>query len=421
VKPSLAPFLAWPRPDGAQWRADLVAGASVAVVAIPQALAYAQLAGVPPHLGLYAAFVPTIVAAFFGSSAQLSTGPVALTSLLTAAALSAFAAPGTAAYVTLAVLLAIGSGLMQAGAGLARLGRMIERLPAPLMLGFVNAAALVILLSQLPSVLGVPVSRGADVPDTVVALAAGLAGAHWPTAVFGLAALSALLGLRRTWPRLPGALAVSLAAIGASAAVGYDAIGPVVGDLPSGLPVPSMPTVDLAAAASLLPAMALVAVVSFIEVTSSARVASVRTGSTWNVNQELVGQGLAKIASGMFGAFPVSGSFSRSALNLSSGARSAWSSVVCAVLVGIALVFAAHALYHLPRAVLAALIVSAVVNLLTPRELVGLWRTSRSDAAIAWITLGATLLSAPRIHYGLIAGLAAAGVRALVVSRRETA
>ena len=151
MAPSAWPFLTWPRPQWPQFRADLIAGASVAVVAIPQSLAYAQLAGLPPHLGLYAAFVPTIIAALFGSSAQLSTGPVALTSLLTAASLAALAGPGSAPYLTLAVLLALGSGLLQLIAGVIGLGRFIERIPAALMLGFVNAAALVIVFSQLPA------------------------------------------------------------------------------------------------------------------------------------------------------------------------------------------------------------------------------------------------------------------------------
>ncbi|MEI7446146.1 MAG: SulP family inorganic anion transporter, partial [Burkholderiales bacterium] len=171
MKPSLAPFVDWMRADRDAWRADLVAGATVAVVAIPQALAYAQLAGMPPHLGLYAAFVPTIVAALFGSSAQLSTGPVALTALLTAASLSAFAEPGSPQWVALAVLLALGAGLMQAAAGFARLGRLVERLPASLMLGFVNAAAIVIVLSQLPAMLGVAASAGGGVLPALRALA----------------------------------------------------------------------------------------------------------------------------------------------------------------------------------------------------------------------------------------------------------
>jgi SulP family sulfate permease len=412
VKPSLLPFLAWPRPDRVTWRADLLAGATVAVVAIPQALAYAQLAGVPPHLGLYAAFVPTVVAALFGASAQLSTGPVALTALLTAASLAAFADPGTEAWVALAVALSLGAGLMQAAAGFARLGRMVERLPASLMLGFVNAAALVILLSQLPTMLGLRVPPGIGVVESVRALLAGLPSASAATAAFGIASVVALLGLRRVVPRLPAALVVSVVAIAVSASIGYASRGAVVGELPAGLPVPAWPTLDGAAALALLPAMLLVAVISFIEVASSAQVIAARTGVAWNVNQELVGQGLAKLASGLFGAFPVSGSFSRSALNLSAGARTAWASIVAAALVGVALMFAADALHHLPTAVLAAVIISAVGGLLTPLALARTWRVSPGDAAIAWVTLLATLLSAPRIHYGLLAGLAVVGLRA---------
>ncbi len=417
MRPSLAPFLAWPRPDGAQWRADVVAGATVAVVAIPQSLAYAQLAGVPPHLGLYAAFVPTIVAALFGSSAQLSTGPVALTALMTSATLASFAAPGAAGYAALAVLLALGSGILQCAAGLLRLGRVIERIPASLMLGFVNAAAMVIMLSQLPAMLGVAGVSGASFPVALAALVAGLPAAVAPTAAFGIAALVALLVLRRAWPHGPGALLVSLAAIGASAWAGYERVGPVVGELPAGLPLPAVPSFDGPTAAALLPGMALVALVSFIEVTSSARVIAARTGVVWQVNQELLGQGLAKIAAGLFQAFPVSGSFSRSALNLLAGARSAWSSIVSALLVAATLLFAAGALHHLPIAVLSALIVSAVLGLVTPRELLATWRASRWDAAISGVTLVATLLSAPRIHYGLAAGLAVVAARSLAGRR----
>lgn len=414
MRPRLAPFLAWPRPDGAQWRADLVAGTTVAVVAIPQALAYAQLAGLPPYLGLYAAFVPTIVAALFGSSAQLSTGPVALTALLTSATLAPFAASGSAAYASLAIALALGSGLLQCLAGVARLGRLIERIPESLMLGFVNAAALVIALSQLPAMLGVRAASRASFPEGLAALVRGLPSAVLPTAAFGVVALVVLLVVRQAWPRAPGALAVSVVAIAASAWFGYERIGPVVGELPAGLPVPALPSIDAATVAMLLPAMALIAAVSFMEVTSSARVIAARTGTSWNANQELLGQGLAKLAAGVFQSFPVSGSFSRSALNLSAGALTAWSSIVCAALVAGALVFVADALHHLPIAVLAALIVSAVVGLITPRELASSWRASRWDMAIGATTLVVTLLSAPRIHYGLAAGLLVVAARAVL-------
>jgi len=418
MAPSGLPFLAWPRPQGPQIRADLIAGASVAVVAIPQSLAYAQLAGLPPHLGLYAAFVPTIVAALFGSSAQLSTGPVALTSLLTAASLAALAEPGTAPYLTLAVLLALGSGLLQLLAGVIGLGRFIERIPAALMLGFVNAAALVIVFSQLPALLGVPAARGSGPIAALSGLLQNAAQGVPATAAFGVVSLALLLLARRYCPTWPAALFVSGAAILVSWAIGYQQYGSVVGDLPPGLPALAWPTIDPVSVSQLMSGMVLIALVSFIEVTSSARTIAARTGTVWNVNQELVGQGLAKIAASLFAAFPVSGSFSRSALNLSAGALTAWSSMVCAALVGIALVFATSALHHLPNAVLAALIVSAVLSLLTPLELIKVSRLDRAAGATAWVTLLATLFFAPRIHYGLIVGLGVSAALSALARRR---
>jgi SulP family sulfate permease len=418
MAPSAWPFLTWPRPQWPQVRADLIAGASVAVVAIPQSLAYAQLAGLPPHLGLYAAFVPTIVAALFGSSAQLSTGPVALTSLLTAASLAALAEPGTALYLTLAVLLALGSGLLQLIAGVISLGRFIERIPAALMLGFVNAAAIVIVFSQLPALLGLPAARGSGPISTLSAILQSGAQLLPATAAFGVASLAALLLARRYRPNWPAALIVSAVATLLSQAINYQSYGSVVGDLPPGLPTLAWPSIDLPSASSLLSGMVLIALVSFIEVTSSARTIAARTGKDWNVNQELVGQGLAKVAASLFAAFPVSGSFSRSALNLSAGAITAWSSIVCAALVGIALVFATGALHHMPNAVLAALIVSAVLNLLTPLELLKVGRSDRAAGATAWVTLLVTLFFAPKIHYGLVVGLGVSMLTSALGRRR---
>jgi SulP family sulfate permease len=272
--------------------------------------------------------VPTIVAALFGSSAQLSTGPVALTSLLTAASLAALAEPGTAPYLTLAVLLALGSGLLQLLAGVIGLGRFIERIPAALMLGFVNAAALVIVFSQLPALLGVPAVRASGPIAALPGLVQGVPNLVPATAAFGLVSLGLLLLARRFRPTWPAALIVSVVATLLSQAIDYQRHGSVVGDLPPGLPTLAWPSIDLASASSLLSGMVLIALVSFIEVTSSARTIAARTGTVWNVNQELVGQGLAKVAASLFAAFPVSGSFSRSALNLSAGAVTAWSSIV---------------------------------------------------------------------------------------------
>lgn len=413
------PFLAWTRPTPMELRADVLAGATVAVVAVPQALAYAQLAGVPAHLGLYAAFVPTIVAALWGSCAQLSTGPVALTALLTAASIAPFAAQGTAAWVTLAVLLALMSGALQWAAGLMRAGRIVERMPSDVIVGFVNAAAVMIIVSQLPALLGVPAPAGLGLPAALQGMVAHAASMHLSTLGFAMVSLAVLFGVRAVWPRFPAALLLSAAAIVTSAAIGFEAAGgAVVGDLPAGLPVPVWPAVDAGQLALLVPAALAIAVVSFVEVLSSSRVIAARTGQPWDVDRELVGQGLAKVSSGVFGAFPVSASFSRSALNYAARAQTPWASVVCALLVAIALLFATRTLHHLPKAVLAAVIISAVVNLLSPRELVTLLRRERSRGVTALVTFAATLASAPHIHYGLLAGLCVAAAGAWWRERR---
>lgn len=407
--------LGWPRPE--DLRADLLAGLTVAVVAIPQALAYAQLAGVPPHLGLYAACIPALVAALFGASAQLSTGPVALTALLTASSLTGLASPGSPRWIELTALLALGAGLMQCFAGLTRLGRWVEQLPAALMLGFVNAAALLIITSQLPALLGVarPPDRG-----SLAALWAAWRGQvpfHPPGLAFGLGAVLALMALQGRWPRSPAALLVVAGTLVLSATLDFSASGAVVGPLPHAITVAALPQPDLATVWALAPAMCTVAAISFLEVTSSARVIAAHTGQVWQVNQELVGQGLAKIASGLIGTFPVSGSFSRSAINLSAGARSAGASVFCALLVGVALLYAGDLLKPLPVAVLAALIVTTVARLLSPLALIALWREHPGEARIALVTLVSTLLSAPDIHYGLLLGLAALGLQSWLADR----
>ncbi len=389
-------------------RADLLAGVTVAIVTIPQALAYAQLAGLPPYLGLYAALLPCLVAALWGSCAQLSTGPVALTSLLVSASIAPLAVAGDPRLLAAAILLAIMSGLLQLAAGLLRVGPLVERVPAVVVLGFVNAAALMIAASQLPALLGVAGPREPDLWHTVLAIQQGLPAMDRVTAAFGVLAWLALLAMRRIHPKFPGALVVSVAAILISRAIGYEAIGgQVIGDLPAGLPALALPAPDLPLMVLLLPATLTVALVSFIEVLSSSRAICAKTGHAWDVDRELVGQGLAKIASGLSGAFPVSGSFSRSALNYASHATTPLASIASALLVAVALVFATGALHHLPRAVLSAVIVLAVINLFSPGQLLALWRSSRRDALVALTTFIATLVSAPHIHYGLLAGIVA--------------
>ncbi len=412
----LLPDFAWLRGlrSSGTLRIDLLAGTTVAIVAIPQALAYAHLAGVPAHVGLYAAFLPAMVAALWGSCPQVSSGPVALTALLVAASLGSVGGAGES-YVVLAAALALLSGLAQAAGGLAGAGRFVERLlPAPVVLGFVNAAALMIVASQLPTLLGIAGPREPNLLRTAQALADGLHAVHPPTVTLGLLAVIALWAGRRWAPTFPAALTVAVGATLVSWATGFEASGgQVVGDLPQGLPTLQWPQLEADRWLALVPAALTIALVSFVEVLSSARTISAKTGAHWEVDRELVGQGLGKMASGVFGAFPISGSFSRSALSFAARTRTPLSTIVTVVLVGIALVFATETLHHLPRTVLSAVIVSAVLNLLAPAQFVLAWKTRRVDAMLAIVTLLATLLTAPRIHIGLVVGI----VLALVVGR----
>ncbi len=403
----LLPFLSWP----AQWReagvrGDLTAGITVALVMIPQALAYAKLAGLPPHVGLYAALVPTVVAALFGSCGQLSTGPVALTGLLVGASILPLAGAAGSDVVGLALLLALLSGLIQLALGLLRLGWLLNLLSVPVLMGFVNAAGLIICLTQIPPLLGLAMPHSQRL---VLDFARALGGAsefHLASVGFGLGSLGALVALKRLWPRLPGvplvvALATALAAWSGFAASG----GAVVGDVPSGLPALGLPPLRLELIAALLPAAFVVAMVSFMEAASSAKLICGRTRQAWRQDQELVGQGLGKIAAAFTGGMPVSASFSRSALNYASEARTGLSSLVTAGFVLLALLYLTPLLWHLPKPVLAAIILQAVAGLIDLKVLVRAWRASRDDGASAAVTFLATLAFAPNIQNGIFTGL----------------
>lgn len=403
----LLPFLAWSR----QWRAhglkgDVLAGITVAMVMIPQALAYAQLASLPPYIGLYACLLPAVVAALFGSCAQLSTGPVALTALLTGASLIPLARPDTPDFLALAILLALMSGLIQLALGALRGGWLLNLLSRPVMTGFINAAALLICLSQLPALLGLKMARTEHFLLDFWHMIENPAAIHPLSALFGATTLICLVLLRRFAPRLPGVLLVVIAATAISAASGYaDLGGAIIGEIPSGLPLPSLPAIDWTMVVALFPAAFVIALVSFMEATSSATLISGRTGERWQQNQELIGQGLAKIAAAFTGAMPVSASFSRSALNYASGARTGLSSLISTAFVILTLLYLTPLLWHLPTAVLAAVILQVVFSLLDFRALGRAWQASRDDGVASALTFFTTLAFAPNIQNGILSGL----------------
>ncbi|MGP1678136.1 MAG: SulP family inorganic anion transporter [Burkholderiales bacterium] len=400
------PFLAWPRPSKQTLNDDVLAGITVALVVIPQSLAYAQLAGVPAYYGLYASLLPSIVGVMFGSSAQLSTGPVAMTSLLTAASIAPLAPLGSDAFIAHAVLLALLSGLFQLGFGLLRMGMAINLLSQPVLMGFINAAAIIIALAQLPPLVGMSARHTEHFLLDTWHVIANLDLMHEISLLFGAGAIALLLCFKRYTPKLPGVLITAVILTAVSYAIGFaDLGGRVVGAVPSGIPKFVTPTIDWETTKELLPAAFVIALISFMEAMSSCKVIAIKTKRPWNENQELIGQGLAKIMAAFNHTMPVSGSFSRSALNLHSNAHSGISGLVTALVVLLTLLFFTPLLYHLPKPVLAAIIMLAVFNLINFQNFRRAWRAHRDDGIAAAITFATTLLFAPNIQDGILSGI----------------
>ena len=394
------PFFRWPRPSIELLGRDGMAGLTVALLMIPQAVAYAALAGMPLVTGLYAALLPALVGALWGSSTRVSVGPTALICLLVSASLTGLAEPGSARWVELAIWLAILSGLVQLVLGLGRYGWVLNLISSPVMTGFTQAAALLIIVSQIPALLGLPQGWA----HTIATIGSGALD-PW-SLCFGLGSLTLLLAARRFMPRLPAIMLVVVGAGLISHLLGFaQRGGAVIGQLPAALPslaLPGWPGLQ-ALSTLLVPAM-VIALVSFLETAASARTEHLQEGSQWNENQDLTGQGLAKLASALSGSFPTGASFSRSAIYLYAGARSGWAVVVTVVLVAVALL-GAGALAPVPLSVLAAVVVAAVTSLLKPQAFVRLWQIGRIEAMTAGATFAITVLTAPRIHWGVLAGV----------------
>lgn len=528
---ALLPFLRWFPLGPGTVRADLVAGTSVGLVLVPQSMAYAQLAGLPAYYGLYAAFLPVIVGALWGSSRHLATGPVAMVSLLTGASLAQFAAPGSDRFVALAIALALMVGLLQLALGLLRLGAIVNFLSHPVIVGFTNAAAIIIALSQLNKLLGVPMDRTDHFLLDVWGVLARIGEAHLPTLAMGAGAVLLMLGLRRAMPRVPAVLAAvvigtcaswlagferraevpveqivdpdartlaeahlrsgeAIRRLGAEiearsaerrglsddsaadrrhalaldhriqvlrlelrahedenrvrtralrrlvlheqaapdgartfAAAGPSAKGPgwriqrvaggrvelssggeVVGRVPEGLPAFALPRFDWGTFSMLLSTAFVITLVGFMEAISIGKAMATRTRQRIDPNQELVGQGLANLVGSVAQSYPVSGSFSRSAVNLGAGARTGMSSVFSAGIVLLTLLFLTPALYHLPQAVLAAIIIVAVIGLVDFAAIRHAWQAHRHDGLCAVVAFVATLAFAPHLDIGILIG-----------------
>ncbi len=537
----------WPEGYGRKsLKVDLLSGLTVALVLIPQSMAYAELAGLPPYYGLYASFLPPMVAALFGSSRQLATGPVAVVSLLTATTLEPLATAGSSQYIAYAILLALLVGVFQFSLGVLKLGLVVNFISHPVVNGFTNAAALIIATSQLPKLFGIHIDKAPHHYEMIygVIKAAGYY-MHWPTLFMGALAFVIMYGLKRIAPRLPNVLAavvittilswslgfehnagVDVAAIrseqvqqaitkfnhtissitemtekraeliqklnlnratldshakldsrhaaermalqidqykedasdyrkqirsflfeavrGKDSALAFYPIneiaghaegdgrvwrlkigniplqtdrlqmiggGEVVGNIPRGLPSFSLPPIDYHIILQLLPFVVIISLLGFMEAISVAKAMAAKTGQRLDPNRELIGQGLANICGAFSKSYPISGSFSRSAVNLQSGAVSGLSGVFTSLTVVVVLLVLTPLFYHLPQSVLAAIIMMAVVGLINVKGFIHAWQAQWYDGAISIITFILTLAFAPHLDRGIVIG---AGLSILV-------
>jgi SulP family sulfate permease len=371
-------------------------------------MAYADLAGMPAHYGLYAAALPPLAAAFFASSPYLQTGPGALTALLTLGAVSTLAAPRSQEYVALAALLALVVGVGRIIVGLLKEGRISYLMSRPVLQGFVAAAAVLIVVSQVPGALGTTPPTHELFPRAWWALSSP---AEWEWASIGLSILAGalVLGGPRIHPLLPGALLATVIGITYSIMVGYT--GPSLGEVPAGLP-PLPHDVPWSSLPLLVVPGGVIALLGFAEAASISRTFAAMDRKPWNPDREFISQGVANLAAALSSAFPVGGSFSRSSLNRLAGARSRWSGAVTGLTVFAFLPFAGI-LAPLPRAVLAGIVISSVLSFIKLTDLARLWRLSKPQALAAWITFALTLILAPRVDLAVLIGiLLALGIHA---------
>ena len=378
---------------------DAVAGISVALVAIPQSLAYAELAGLPPQYGLYATALPALLAALFVSSRYLQTGPVALTALLTFGALSAVAEPGEADYIASAALLALLVGLVRLLLGVVRMGRVAYLLSEPVVTGFTAGAAVVIISSQLPKVFDVD-------PDGGVIAAAAKALSRpedwsWTAIAFAAGTVVLMIGGSRVHRLFPGVLAAVIIAVVVSGLGGYT--GTKVGDLAGGF-IPLGLDFAWSSTPSLVVPAVVIALVGFAEPAAIARTYAAADRLPWNPDREMVSQGVANLASALSGAFPVGGSFSRSALNRMAGATSPWSGAITGAFVLVVLPLV-PLLEDLPTSVLGVIVIVVVVRLVDVKEMAHLPFGSFPQALVGAGTTLATIGFAPRVERGVLVGI----------------
>ena len=388
-------------------KADIFAGITVALVLIPQSMANAQLAGLPPQIGLYSAFLIPIIAALFGSSRQLQNGPVAIISLMTAAALIPLNLTAEQ-YIAYAAMLAVLAGVMQLVLGFLRLGIMVDFLSHPVVIGFINAAAIVICSLQVSKLFGISGIDGDHLYVTIWNLIVAIpTHSHMPTVAVGFFSLALLIFLKKVAPKLPVIMITMVVVTVLSWLFKYEGMGgAVVGQINSGLPSLVMPHINPSDLTRLLLPALMIALLSFVEAFSIAKAVASKTRQHLSADQEMVGKGLANVVAGVTQGYAVSGSFSRTAVAFDAGAKTGFTAIVSGMIVGITLLFFTGLLYHIPIATLAAVIIVAVAGMIQLEPFHHAWKISPHDGFVAGTVFLGTLALAPHIEWGIFLGVA---------------
>lgn len=402
----LIPILTWlPNYKKSQFKGDVVAGVTVATVLIPQGIAYALIAGLPPIYGLYAALVPQLMYAIFGSSRQVAVGPVAMDSLIVATGVSTLALMGSESYITIAILLALMVGSIQFLMGVFRLGFIVNFLSRPVIIGFTSAVALIIGLNQFRNLLGVDFLQSDQVHILIEDIMNRVSYFNKNTTIIGVVACIIIMVCRKISKKIPNALiVVALGIVTLRFFENHFIDVAIVKEIPSGLPKFSIPIIDVALIRELFPIAATLVMVGYLEIISIGKTLEAKQDEyRIRPNQELVALGLSNIVGSLFQSYPSTSSFSRSAINEEAGAKTGVAAIVSVIMVVITLLFLTPIFYHLPKTILAAIIIVAVFNLINIKEAKRLWKANNLDFWLLVATFFSTIFFG--IEHGILIGV----------------
>lgn len=405
------PILSWlPAYKSSFLKGDLSAGITVAVMLIPQGMAYAVLAGLPPVYGLYASTIPLILYSIFGTSRELAVGPVAMVSLIVFAGIGAIAQPGSDRFIQLALLATFGVGIVQLLMGVFRMGFLVNFLSHPVLSGFTSAAAVIIGASQIKSLIGLDMPGSMPVIETLYTVVLQLGTINIPTALIGVGSIVTIIALRSWKKAFPSALVVVITGTTVVSILGLETAGvAIVGTVPVGFPSLTTLAFSMEDLTQIFPVILVISLVGYMESIAIAKAIANKKQYKVDSNQELIGLGAANIGGAFFQSFPVTGGLSRTAVNDQAGAETPLAAIISAILVAITVAFLTPLFYFLPKSVLAAIILVAVSTLFDVKAIKHLWHTDRRDLALLLITFAATLF------LGIEDGIALGVIMSLVI------